>query len=1011
LRRRLLAGATSVIMGLGLAVGGLSPAMAAQPTASLPTITGVSFTQENGITCGKAGYQKPGAMDASSGSYTAPWGSTTWTENGVFAWNLAPGYDVDFCVKGSTIVAGIDSSAYNGTSFDFKTQTGHGTSHVGFRIVSTPEPTMIVDCAEISYETQRPLNGADHINVDVVYNGERGQINLEINENQSGNGDPASTSGFHAFLKFADSFGIDNVKVPISQEELDSGILRFDYGSYFDGSWTIEWVQFNSTYFNQTRDELKFVVCNDLPTYELVVPAASMQQLTCDSDGSYTLDTVEGVVWFVSIDDGPYVETEAGEYPVTEAQTVKVRAETVSDEYGFAPETDTTWTFGFLEPVDCPLPPECIPDEYISYTYSASTNSGVVTVEQPAGEEFTDQLCAPLYVTAAAWAFNSPTSLWTQTLVDAQEINNGVAITKVGTYEYGIPVDCGQGDIYASRTEFPRPSPLLNGPNRPAWPDDVTPWQFQERFLHNMGFDGPRPTYMYTNPGCNAETPIEPTVSYIVECGTSGSITLPDDNPYVSYTVRDASGTVVAVEDAREGEFTVTAHPSFSYVLQNYPEGGWSYDLGEYYECPIELEPEPVITLGNCFDSENSYALADIAGVQWLVGGNPVDPGTYVLEEGDYNSEGILTVEITAQIDESAEGGPYEFADGATRSWTEEFTEVTEADCVLPITDVTLAFNDPTCVDPQSLNVEGFTFDAELAELDGAPVVESDREYTVVFTAIGEKTVFFQSSEPVNGRQVSEDGKTLTLTGMLDGPNEELCELLEVVDPFEYVDTCLTASYTLFSAEGLRYTVTVNGEDPFEVTFGEGEASKTFTASPGDYVLATPVAEPGYVLSPDQPAPLDRTFATYPNGCQLPEFPNWPASATATDEVCTPFGVTSGSITVELSEGPSTNPTPVRYYIAHETAQEQELTSATTTVPSGSYIVTAVLTDPTDSLNDAGNEPVDFALTVGAADESDCDLPTLAITGASNAITGVGIGAVIIILAGMGFVLRRQLTA
>jgi hypothetical protein len=118
----------------------------------------------------------------------------------------------------------------------------------------------------------------------------------------------------------------------------------------------------------------------------------------------------------------------------------------------------------------------------------------------------------------------------------------------------------------------------------------VTPWEFQERFLHNMGFDGPRPTYTYTDPGCNAETPLEPAVSYIVECGTYGSITLPDDNPYVSYTVRNASGDVVDVADAREGEFTVTAHASFPYILEDYPAGGWTYDLGEYYDCPVEAD-------------------------------------------------------------------------------------------------------------------------------------------------------------------------------------------------------------------------------------------------------------------------------------------------------------------------------------------------------------------------------------------------------------------------------------
>ncbi len=1159
LRRRILAGATTVIVGLGLAVGGVTPAMATPPSASLPspesgTPTGQTTYQQGGLVCDSSliGFTKPGELDSpnldSDGTYTATWGSLTWdADTRTVSWTVDDGWDVDVCVKGGTYLTTIDTSEFDGSSY---VHTYAGLSHAGFRATQLPdEPEMIVDCVEISYETGRPLNGADHINVDVVYNGVRGQINLEINENQAQ--DPTSTSGFHAFLKFADTFGIDDVKVPISQEELDSGVLRFEYGQYFTGTWTIEWVQFNSTYFNQDRNELEFVTCGDLPTEELVVPTASMQQITCDTDGSYTLGDVEGVVWFVSIDGGEFTQTSHGTYPVTSAQTVEVRAETASDDYGFAAETQTEWTFGFLEPTDCPPPPECIPDEYISYTYDASTNSGVVTVTQPAGDDYTDQLCAPLYVTAAVWAFNSPTSLWTQTLVDSEEINDGVAITEVGEYEYGIPVECGQGDIYASRTAFPNPSPLLNGPNQPAWPEGVTPWDFQERFLHNMGFDGPNPTYTYTDPGCNAETPIEPTVSYIVECGTYGSISLPDDNPYVSYTVRNAAGDIVDVGDAREGEFTVTAHASFPYVLKDYPEGGWTYDLGEYVECPVTPTATP--TPETCLDGNGTITFGDVDGIaSYSVEGieGTFAPGatltglsadTYtvsaVAEDGlqlatdsspfdvevtsSIENCGVATASVTlpdpdcelgqswddaqlsAQnasfgtvsvnddlyvivataadgylfgdgsktktfsisllpadetqcaeataavattdpscfsgalldesgfsvsdgvtwsiIDDGETSGSYEvlftapegsrFSNGeSTLTATGDLAPALgEEDCVLPVTNAFLAFTDATCLDPQALNVDGFLFDTELASLDET-TVEENGDYTVVFTAIGANTTFDQSPDvDVEGREVSTDGKTLTFTGTLDGPNEELCEQLPVIDPFEYVDTCLTATYTLYFVEGLTYWVTVNDDEPFEVVFGENEVSKTFAANPGDYVLATPVANPGYVLDPNQPAPLDRTFNTYPDGCQLPELANWPASATATDEVCTPFGVTSGSITVQFSTGPEENPNPVRYYLAYGTDDEQELTAETTTLPDGDYVVTAVLTDPEDSLNDSGSDPVSFPLTIGAADESDCDLPTLAITGASNAVTGVGIGAVIIILAGLGFVLRRQL--
>ncbi|WP_179872866.1 hypothetical protein [Microcella indica] len=660
--------------------------------------------------------------------------------------------------------------------------------------------------------------------------------------------------------------------------------------------------------------------------------------------------------------------------------------------------------------------------------------------------------------------------------MDSEEINDGVAITEVGEYEYGIPVDCGQGDIYASRTAFPNPSPLLNGPNQPAWPEGVTPWDFEERFLHNMGFDGPNPTYTYTDPGCNAETPIAPTVSYIVECGTYGSISLPDDNPYVSYTVRNADGDIVDVEAAREGEFTVTAHASFPYILKDYPEGGWTYDLGEYVECPVTPTATP--TPETCLDGNGTIVFGDVDGIaSYSVEGieGTFAPGatltglsadtytvTAVAEDGLELATGSSPFDVevtsstencgvaTASVDttdpscfsgETLDESGFSFSDGVTWSVIDDgatsgafevlftapegslFSNGTrtlmatgdlapalgEDECVLPVTNAFLAFTDATCLESQALDVDGFLFDSELASIDET-TVEENGDYTVVFTAVGANTTFDQSPDvDAEGREVSTDGKTLTFTGTLEGPNEELCEQLPVVDPFEYVDTCLTATYALYFVEGLTYWVTVNDDEPFEVAFGENEVSKTFAANPGDYVLATPVANPGYVLAPDQPAPLERTFNTYPDGCQLPELANWPASATATDEVCTPFGVTSGSITVQFSTGPEENPNPVRYYLAYGTDAEQELTAETTTLPDGDYVVTAVLTDPEDSLNDSGSDPVSFPLTIGAADESDCDLPTLAITGASNAVTGVGIGAVIIILAGLGFVLRRQL--
>jgi len=149
--------------------------------------------------------------------------------------------------------------------------------------------------------------------------------------------------------------------------------------------------------------------------------------------------------------------------------------------------------------------PGCISDEGISYTYDPHTNSGVITVEAPKRGEINrtttarpqpDTLCEPLYVTATSWTYTGPTK-WPQ----ARDVVNELpAITTVGEYEFGAPVSCGQGDIYASREPVPYPSEVLNGRNDP----------FDEQFLSDL-FDGPR-TYVSEKTDCFVVSPTDPPV-------------------------------------------------------------------------------------------------------------------------------------------------------------------------------------------------------------------------------------------------------------------------------------------------------------------------------------------------------------------------------------------------------------------------------------------------------------------------------------------------------------------
>ena len=116
------------LLALGVSLGGAGAAFAdhgGSDPEPLPTVSGVTITDDNGLTCDGAGYVKPGQMDASSGTYSDAWGSASWNGSS-FTWTLKPGYDVDFCVKGSTLVAGVDTSAFTGTTYDFSAQAGHG---------------------------------------------------------------------------------------------------------------------------------------------------------------------------------------------------------------------------------------------------------------------------------------------------------------------------------------------------------------------------------------------------------------------------------------------------------------------------------------------------------------------------------------------------------------------------------------------------------------------------------------------------------------------------------------------------------------------------------------------------------------------------------------------------------------------------------------------------------------------------------------------------------------------
>lgn len=240
------------------------------------------------------------------------------------------------------------------------------------------------------------------------------------------------------------------------------------------------------------------------------------------------------------------------------------------------------------------------------------------------------------------------------------------------------------------------------------------------------------------------------------------------------------------------------------------------------------------------------------------------------------------------------------------------------------------------------------------------------------------------------------------------------------VPAVDYVDRCVgdlqlfsaaaaltpESSFTVTGAPNVSYTYTVNGGSPIPIVVAD-DGRTTIFVTPGDTVVVTAAAADPYSL-PEGYEPWQKTFDESDACVDLPPLANWEVSASSTNEVCTPAGsLTSGSITVVFPVGPIENPNPVRYFIAFGTPQQQELTSPVTAVAPGAYVVTAIPRLPADSVGDGGQQ-VDLPVTVGAWTRDDCELDTLAFTGMSDMAGWLGVLAVLLTVAGMGFVLRRH---
>lgn len=570
----------------------------------------------------------------------------------------------------------------------------------------------------------------------------------------------------------------------------------------------------------------------------------------------------------------------------------------------WTPEGQAIYENGCEEP---PVELVCLPKSAVSYTYVGTTNSGVVTVVNPDPSKYTDELCEGFWVTATSWKYTDDDK-WPQTLDVVDYVNdlNGTKqkITEVGSYPYSAPMTCGQGDIYASFIAQPEPTPVLLGPDNP----------FDEVFLHEMGFTGPNPTYFNQPEGCNEATPVEPTITTVVECGTYGSV-----------TAVPATGVVYDVQfDKVTGAYTVTATPAANYYFDNADqEVVYSGNVGAYYDC-VE-EPHASIAYGECVYEEDGTADSRTVEITFDNSGSNKSVLFQVTGFPQYDQKVPAGQTVTFPVEEIlAEGGSYTVTAGGKsfelpiaacaepEQPKEKTREVVDLvfDCYAnDVTVTTTTFTTPYVFNTETATWELGTEDAGVTVVTHRTPTDAEKVENCAYTIGTDPTA--------SSCEVSEDGTDLAswirvdldprveyridgvlvteeYTSVVPGSHEVVataavgfvltpeaekkwtlfaedttnCQLppLAIVTPLYQTSalTCTAAgTYTLGELEPGTISWTVNGAP---ATIGQ----HTVTA-PGTYELvATPAIE-GDGLNPDwlynAENPLVLTFAFPADGC------------------------------------------------------------------------------------------------------------------------------------------------
>ena len=291
------------------------------------------------------------------------------------------------------------------------------------------------------------------------------------------------------------------------------------------------------------------------------------------------------------------------------------------------------------------------------------------------------------------------------------------------------------------------------------------------------------------------------------------------------------------------------------------------------------------------------------------------------------------------------------------------------------------------------LTKQGVTYTIEDAE--GDPVAFDATTGTTGMLAPGTYTVFGVDGDATDDFAVSAFEQDFTIDPFTEDCGGELGSV--VVPIVTYVDRCegegpnalRFATFTVTDVENASYTYTVNGGAPIAVDFG-GEETVTIPVNPLDMVVVTATPAEGFELN-DGYEPWSHSFigAAFCPG-------TFPATVAAAD--ITPADCEGSDVVVTLTNEPGVvwtlNGQVVDGNAVHELA------------PGSAVTLTAGLEGPEGAYT--WSEPDQQTLwTADGTSDEDC-LSSLAYTGTNVGTEWIGVAAVLMMIVGMGFVIRRR---